>query len=90
MNWRSSPALEPGGTHFLYTVHRSILADSGTDHRCDDTCHHSYTCNADCSSCRMYQQGRQWSSFCLSNQANTDRHLNNHMSTIKQHLTIRA
>jgi hypothetical protein len=38
----------------------------------------------------MYQQGRQWSSFCLSNQANTDRHLNKHISTIKQHLTTHA
>ena len=90
MKWRSSSVFEPGGTHFLYTVHRSILADSGTGHRFDDTCRHSYICNADCSSCHTYQQDRQWSSFCLSTQANTDRNLNNHISTIKQHVTIEA
>jgi hypothetical protein len=83
LSWRYCPVLGPWDTHFLYTVRQSNLVDSGTDHHCDDTCHHSDTCNADCSSCHMYQQGRQWSSFCLSNPANTDRHLNKHISTNK-------
>jgi hypothetical protein len=94
MSWRSKFVLwswdQCAGTHFQCTVHQSILVDSGRDHHCGDTCHHWDTCNADCSSCHMFQQGRRSSSSFLSNQAGTDTHLKKHIQTFKNQLKIKA